>query len=102
MYLLRNKDEVGENFSIYKNEVENQLGKKIKKLRTNRGGEYESNMFNAFCENHGIVHEITPPYSPKSNGIVERKNITLKEMMNAMLVSSGAPMNLKLFLQLVT
>ena len=48
VYLLRNKDEVGENFSIYKNEVENQLGKKIKKLRTNRGREYESNMFNAF------------------------------------------------------
>ena len=48
VYLLRNKDEVGEKFSIYKNEVENQLGKKIKKLRTNRGREYESNMFNAF------------------------------------------------------
>ena len=63
VYLLRNKDEVGEKFSIYKNEVENQLGKK-KKLRTDKGGEYESNMFNAFCENHGIIHEITPPYSP--------------------------------------
>ena len=33
LYLLRNKDEAGENFSIYENEVENQLGKRIKKIK---------------------------------------------------------------------
>ncbi|KAL6335533.1 hypothetical protein AAG906_030661 [Vitis piasezkii] len=60
VYLLRNKDEARDAFIKYKNEVENQL-------------------------NHGIIHETIPPYSPKSNGIVERKNRTLKEMMNAML-----------------
>ncbi|KAL6338579.1 hypothetical protein AAG906_021294 [Vitis piasezkii] len=42
---------------------------------------------------HGIIHETTS-YSPKSNGVAERKNRTLKEMMNAMLVSSRAPLNL--------
>lgn len=31
---------------------------------------------------------------PESNGVVERKNRTLKEIMNAMLVSSGTPLNL--------
>ena len=62
-------------------------------IRTDRGGEYESNPLNSFCEDHGIIHETTP-YSPKSNGAVERKNRTLKEMMNAMLVSSGASLNL--------
>lgn len=36
---------------------------------------------------------ITPLYSPESNDVVERKNKTLKEMMNAMLVSSHAPNN---------
>ena len=80
--------------SSTKSEVENQLSKKIKSLRTDRGGEYESNPFNSFCEDHGIIHETTPPYSPKSNGVAKRKNKTLKEMMNAMLVSSGALLNL--------
>ena len=93
VYLLRNKDEAMDAFIKYKNEVENQLSKKIKRLRSDRSGEYESNPFNTFCEEHGIIHETTP-YSPKSNGVVERKNITLKEMMNAMLVSSIASLNL--------
>ena len=58
------------------------------------GREYESNPFNTFCDEHGIIHETTPPYSPESNGVAERKNITLKEMMNAMLVSSRVSLNL--------
>ena len=37
------------------------------------GGKYESNPLNSFCEEHGIIHETTPPYSSESNGVVERK-----------------------------
>ena len=94
VYILRNKDEAMNVFIKYKNEVENQLSKKIKRLRSDRGGEYESNPFNTFCEKQGIIHETTPLYSPKSNEVAERKNITLKEMMNVMLISSRASLNL--------
>ncbi|KAJ0008485.1 hypothetical protein Pint_29037 [Pistacia integerrima] len=90
VYLLRIKDEVIKMFLTYKNEVENQLNKKIKRLRTYKGGEYESNDFNSFCRDHGVQHDTIPPYSPQSNGVAERKNKTLKEMVNAMLISSGA------------
>ena len=93
-YLLRNKDEAMDAFIKYKNEVENQLSKKIKRLKSDRGREYESNPFNTFCEEHGIIHETNPPYSPESNGVAERKNITLKEIMNVLLVSSAASLNL--------
>ena len=41
MYLLKNKDETIKKFVLYKNEVENQLNKKINVLRSDRGGEYE-------------------------------------------------------------
>ena len=38
---------------------------------------------------HGIIHERTPPYSPQSNEIVERKNYTLTDLVNAMLETIG-------------
>ena len=94
LYLLRTKDEALEMFIKYKSEVENQKNKRIKRLRTDRGGEYESNPFKEFCEQNGIIHEVTPPYSLESNGIAEKKNRTLKEMMNAMLVSSRLSFNM--------
>nr|ABF98935.1 retrotransposon protein, putative, Ty1-copia subclass [Oryza sativa Japonica Group] len=40
---------------------------------------------------HGIIHERTPPYSPESNGIAERKNRTLTDLVNAMLDTAGLP-----------
>ena len=93
MYLLKSKDEAIENFVLYKTEVENQLNKKIKVLKSDQGGEYES-PFAEFCAQNGIIHQTTTPYSPQSNGVVERKNHTLKEMMNVMLISSGLPQNM--------
>ena len=61
VYLLRRKDEAIEAFIQYKNEVENQLNKRIKVLRGDRGGEYESSFG---CLQHVIVHQTTTPYSP--------------------------------------
>ena len=89
VYLLKSKDEALNFFKIYKAEVENQLDQKIKRLRSDRGGEYFSNEFDAFCAEHGIIHERTPPYSPQSNGVAERKNRTLTDLVNAMLDTSG-------------
>ncbi|CAN1221891.1 Retrovirus-related Pol polyprotein from transposon TNT 1-94 [Linum grandiflorum] len=94
IYLLKSKDEAEDKFLIYKAEVENQLNKKIKRLRSDRGGEYSSVFLKQVCEEAGIIHETTAPYCPQQNGIVERKNRTLKNMINAMLISSGSPQNL--------
>ena len=91
VYLLKTKDEALDYFKIYKAEVENQLDRKIKRLRSDRSGEFFSNEFDLFCEEHGIIHERTPPYSPESNGIAERKNRTLTDLVNAMLDTAGLP-----------
>nr|GEW37465.1 hypothetical protein [Tanacetum cinerariifolium] len=83
-----NKDEAIEKFVLYKTEVENQLGKKIKVVRIDRGCEYVSPFADLYAK-HGIRHEFTAPYLPQQNGIAERKNHTLKETVNAMLIIFG-------------
>ena len=61
-------------------------------IRSDSGGEYEYPLAEICLEN-GIIHQTTAPYT-QFNGITERKNRTLKEMMNALLISSGLPHNL--------
>ena len=94
VYLMKTKDESFHMFKCYKNLVENQLGKKVKILRNDRGGEYLPADFSQFCEENGIMHQTSAPYTPQQNGLAERKNRTLGNMVNAMIISSGLPKNL--------
>ena len=89
IYLLKSKDEALHYFKIYKAEVENQLERKIKRVRSDRGGEYFSNLFTLFYEEYDIIHDRTSPYSPQSNEVAERKNRTLTGLINAMLDTAG-------------
>jgi transposase InsO family protein len=89
IYLLKTKDKTLNCFKTYKAEVENQLEKKIKCFRSDRGGEYFSNEFNLFCAEYGIIHKRTPPYSPQLNGVAKRKNHTLTDLVNSMLKTVG-------------
>ncbi|CAN0838360.1 Retrovirus-related Pol polyprotein from transposon TNT 1-94, partial [Linum grandiflorum] len=64
IYLLRTKDEAEHKFLAYKAEVENQLDRKIKRLRSDRGGEYSSTFLKQVCEqavttayDHVLQHE---------------------------------------------
>ncbi|KAK4389523.1 Retrovirus-related Pol polyprotein from transposon TNT 1-94 [Sesamum angolense] len=76
--------------SFIKNEVENQLSKTIKAIRSDRGGEYGA-PFEEFCSEFGIIHQTTAPYSPQSNGIAERKNQNEPRTINEALSSPEAP-----------
>jgi transposase InsO family protein len=89
VYLLKTKGKMLDYIKIYKAEVKNQLERKIKHLRSDCGGEYFLILFDEFFVEHGIIHERTTPYSPKSNGIAERKNRTLADLVNAMLDIAG-------------
>jgi transposase InsO family protein len=55
VYLLKSKDEAFSHFEIYKAKSENQLDRKIKRFRSDRGGEYFSNNFDSFYAEHGIL-----------------------------------------------
>ena len=89
VYLLKTKDETLDYFKIFKAEVETQLERKIKRLRSDRGGEYFPKIFDEFCEEHDIIHETTSPYSPESNRVAERKNHMLIDLVYTMLDTAG-------------
>ena len=65
--------------------------KKIKVLRTDNEREYTSKEFNVFCQEAGIVHQLTVPYLPQQNGVFERKNRTVMEMSRCILFEKKLP-----------
>jgi hypothetical protein len=64
IYLMRNKVESFEKFKEFQNEVQNNTGKTIKFLRSDRGGEYLSHEFSDHLKSCGIVPQLTPPGTP--------------------------------------
>ncbi|KAJ9547812.1 hypothetical protein OSB04_020355 [Centaurea solstitialis] len=91
VYLMRNKSESFDFFKEFQNEVENQLGKKIKRLRSDRGREYLSQEFIDHLREHGIVSQLTPPGTPQHNGVSERRNRTLLDMVRSMMSRTTLP-----------
>ncbi|GJX35781.1 retrotransposon protein, putative, ty1-copia subclass [Tanacetum coccineum] len=91
VYLLKHKHEVFETFKVFQKEVENQLGKTIKSLRYDRGGKYMSQEFLDHLREHGIIAHRTPPYTPQHNGVSERRNQTLLDMVRSMMSQTTLP-----------
>lgn len=59
--------------------AEKQIGKFIKILHSDQGGEYRLGNFIKYCKDHVIVQQFIVPYTPKQNDVAERKNRTLVE-----------------------
>ncbi|KAM1485555.1 hypothetical protein TB1_036396 [Malus domestica] len=91
VYFMRFKSEVFTIFKKFKAMVELQSGYQIKRLRSDRGGEYTSHEFNVFCEDVGLEKQLTVAYSPQQNGIAERKNRTIVEMAKSMMHEKNMP-----------
>ncbi|KAK8669710.1 hypothetical protein V6N13_107134 [Hibiscus sabdariffa] len=93
IYLMRHKSEALEKFKEFRNEVQNQHGKSIKALRSDRGGEYLSHEFDELLKECGIVSQLTPPGTPQWNGVSERRNRTLLDMVRWMMSHSDLPIS---------
>lgn len=78
--MIRRKDEVFSIFKRFKTLVKSHSEKKIKVMRKGGGGEYTSNLFEGFCAEHGIDHEVTARYTPQHNEIAERRNQAILDM----------------------
>ena len=71
--------------------IENQIGTKLKVLRTDNGLEFVSEQFNEFCRKKGIKRHRTVAYMPQQNGLAKRMNRTLLERVRCMLLGAGLP-----------
>ena len=101
VYLIGEKSQLLDVFKSYKVEVENQFGKKIKSVRSDHGGEYCGRYdgsgehcprpFAKFLDECGIVPQYTMLGSPTMNGVAERRNKTLKDIVKSMISHSTLP-----------
>ena len=94
IYLMKHKFETFEKFKEFQSEVENHRNKKIKFLRSDRGGEYLSYEFDLHLEQCGIVSQHTPPGTRQRNGVSEHRNRTLLDMMRSIMSLTGLPLSL--------
>jgi transposase InsO family protein len=69
--------------------VENEMDSRIKCLRSDNGGEFNSKEFMDYCSSHGIKRQFSIARTSQQNGIVERKNKTVQEMARTMLMDSN-------------
>ena len=93
VYFLVEKSEAFDTFRSFKNHVEKETSIFIKCLRTDRGGEFTSQAFNDFCKENGINRQLTAAYTPQQNGVAERKNKTIMNMVRCMLYEKQVPRN---------
>ena len=67
------------------------FGVKIKHIRSDNGTEFKNSGLDGHLDELGITHELSTPYTPQQNGVVERKNRTLVEMACTMLDEYKTP-----------
>nr|AAX95066.1 retrotransposon protein, putative, unclassified [Oryza sativa Japonica Group]ABA91624.1 retrotransposon protein, putative, unclassified [Oryza sativa Japonica Group] len=69
--------------------AERKSGRKLWALRTDRGGEFTVGHFTEYCAELGVQRELTAPYSPQQNGVVERRNQSVVGTARSMLKAKG-------------
>lgn len=93
IYLLHRKSEAFKKFKEFRAEAEKQLGKSIKTLRSDRGEEYLSADFMGYLLENGIISQLSAPGMPQQNGVAERRNRTLLDIIRSMMSFSGLPIS---------
>ena len=88
---LTEKSDTFRMFQLFKTKVEKETGTSIRGLRTDRGGEFTSTEFIDFCATNGIHHQLTAAYTSQQNGVAERKNRTIINMVRSLLNSGRVP-----------
>ena len=74
MHIITYKTEVQEVFKRFSSRASTNFGVKIKRIRSDNGTKFKNTGLDACLDGLGITHELSAPYIPQPNGVVERKN----------------------------
>ncbi|KAI0992715.1 hypothetical protein K3495_g15470 [Podosphaera aphanis] len=88
VHLLKSKSDAIQGTIHMITKIETQNNCRVKSLRTDNRGDYINEKLSKYLEQRGINHDLTPPYSPESNGVAERINRSIGESIRAMLSST--------------
>jgi transposase InsO family protein len=91
LYPMKSKSDTLSCFKLFRSFFEKDGRHKILTLRTDNGGEYMSNDFEKYLTSSGIIHEAGPPHSPETNGVAERTNRTINNIVRSCLLSAHLP-----------
>jgi hypothetical protein len=91
VYFLRRKSQAAERIQRFFAFVETQFDRRIRSLRSDRGGEFLGNSFQDWLDALGVVHNLTLPYTPQQNGVAERYNRTVCDRARSMLFAADLP-----------
>jgi transposase InsO family protein len=93
IYFLTHKSEAVDMLQDYLRYVRRETDRiwRVRGIRSDRGGEYLSEAFQAVCVEHDIKLRTGGPDAQQQNGVAERTNRTVKEMAQAMRHRAGLP-----------
>jgi len=78
-------------FKKFANVIQNEKDLRYKSIRSDHEGEFQKAIFETYCEENGISHNFSAPRTSQQNGVVERKNRSMKELARTMLNENNLP-----------
>jgi transposase InsO family protein len=93
IFCLAEKSDALRCFQEVYSDIFRDTGHHMQIFRTDGGGEFTSKKFQACLSEKGVRHEVTAPYSPEQNGLIERDNRTIMESVRSLLHTSGLPLS---------
>ena len=94
LYLQKAKSDTFDSYQAFEAWLSTQFNTKVKRLRSDRGGEYLSMEFTKYLKSKGTERRVTVHDTPEHNGVVKRLNRTLVERVHAMMHASSMPKSL--------
>ena len=74
--VLQDKSETQGTLKSFLRRAQNEFELKVKKIRSDNGSEFKNLQVEEFLEEKGIKHELSAPYTPQQNGVVEMMRST--------------------------